>query len=102
MNNIEVGASTVETPEDLFAKMDLIIEGLKVWCANDAEPEIGAILIHRAQELHADFDVLDDNNTTHWQAAGARLMVIRDIIRQGSINDLNSKLETETPDHAGH
>lgn len=94
MKDIEVGQSIVTTPEELFAKMDMIIDGLKSWVAAPIQDdEMLAILVHRAQELHGDFGVLDDNNPMHWQTAGTKVMEIKELTRQSSVRELNAQFE---------
>lgn len=66
MDNESIAPAPVSTPEELIAKLDMILGATQQWIIND-DDELGAIIYRRTQEISSDIRCVE-GTPEHWEA----------------------------------
>lgn len=70
MENNEIAPAPVQSAEELFAKMDMLLSATRQWTLNDND-ELGAVIYRRTNEIQEDALVLRDHPDL-WEAFSAK------------------------------
>lgn len=96
MDTHGVAHTPITNGEELLAKLNLILGAAQQWISDDDDDadELSLVILQRMREIGADVDaVLDRNPNFDLAPLGEKLLEIKEVMRQKSVNDLQSMFE---------
>ena len=88
MENNEIAPAPVNTAEELFAKMDMLLTATRQWINND-DDALGAAIYRRTTEIPSDVFVLRDTPEL-WDSFNERVTTLNHAFRKKTFVNLSA------------